>query len=108
MAADLEQALRETFNPWDDDDSDPFYSVLRPQHPVNVGSKYLELHHKSRNGQELVALLNHSPEFVEAMLHLGTGVRAVDAISGQVEADDAETAIRLEPAGVKFLLLQTP
>ena len=73
LAADLEQALGATFNPWKDDDADLIYSVLRPQHPVDVGSKYLELHHKSRNGRELVALLNHSPEFVEAMLHLGTG-----------------------------------
>ena len=108
LAADLEKALGDTFNPWEDDDSDLIYSVLRPQHPVNVGSKYLELHHKSRNGQELVALLNHSPDFVEAMLHLGTGVRAVDAFTGQIQGGDAETAVRLEPAGVKFLLLQTP
>ena len=109
LAADLEQALGETYNPWNDDDSDLIYSVLRLQHPVNVGSKYLELHHKSRNGKELVALLNHSPEFVEAMLRLGTGVRAVDAFTGLVQAGTAEeTAVRLKPGGVQFLFLQTP
>ena len=107
LAADLEAALRETFNPWKEDDSDLIYSVLRPQHAVDVGSKFLELHHKSRNGKELVALLNHSPDFVEAMLHMGTGVRAVDALTGQVQGGDVETSVRLEPAGVKFLLLET-
>ncbi|MDE0624007.1 MAG: cellulase family glycosylhydrolase [Bryobacterales bacterium] len=107
LAADLEQALGDTFDPWKDDDSDLIYSVLRPQHPVDVSSKHLELHHKSRNAEELVALLNHSPGFVEAMLHLGRRVRAVDAFTGQVQGGDAETAVRLEPAGVKLLLLRT-
>ncbi len=105
MAADIERALTATYDPWGDDDTNLVYSVLRPPHGIDIDSKYLELHHKTRGGRQLVALLNHSPRFVDAMLHVGSGGQVVDALTGQVHSNDAASAVRVEPAGARFFFV---
>ena len=106
LAAQMESALARTYNPWDRDDSDLVYSVLRPPHPVDVDSKHVELYHRVRNGAELVAVLNHSPKFVDAIVRIGPGVRAVDVGSGGVMSQGQEVVLRLEPAGARLMFLE--
>src|SRR6185437_14481615 len=60
LAANLEQALADTYDPWQNDESNLIYSVLSPAAPVSIDSKYVELQAKSRGSQRLVLLLNHS------------------------------------------------
>ncbi len=105
LAANIEEELKNTYDPWEEDDSAAVYSVLRPSHPVDVDSKYVELFHKARGGEELVAVLNHSPRFVDAILQVGPGVRAVDVTDGSVLDRNGEVILRLEPAGSRFMFL---
>lgn len=106
LAAKLEAALARTYDPWDRDDSDLVYSVLRPPHPVDVNSKHLELYHKARNGAELVSILNHSRGFVDAIVRIGPGVRAVDASRGNIVSQGEEVFVRVEPAGFRLMFLE--
>ena len=108
LAANLDAALTHVYDPWESDDSHLIYSALRPEHAVNVDSKYVELHHKTRGGEELVAVLNHSAGFVDALLSAGPSARLVDAEAGEAVGNTGaeEVALRLAPAEVLLMYVE--
>ena len=106
LAANLEEALARTYDPWERDSSNLIYSVLRPDYEIDVDSKYVELYHKVRGKQELVAVLNHSPRFVDALLRLNWPARLVDATDGRTVGGNGEVAIRLGPASVRLMFVE--
>jgi len=60
LAANLEDALVWTYNPWLADNSDKIYRVLRPDHPIDIDTKLVELYAKERDGEKILVLLNRS------------------------------------------------
>ena len=108
LAANLDAALTHVYDPWESDDSNLIYSALRPEHEVDVDSKYVELHHKARGGEELVAVLNHSAGFVDALLSAGRSARLVDAEAGEAvgETGTEEVPLRLAPAEVLLMYVE--
>ena len=68
LPANLESALINTYNPWEKDESYIFYSCLFDQPKITIESKFVEFYLKTKNGQNLLILINHSPEFQDVAI----------------------------------------
>jgi hypothetical protein len=100
LAANLEQALASTYNPWQEDDSNLIYSVLNPAAPIGIDSKYVELEAKSRGSQRLLLLLNHSNRFQDVVLRSAIRLHLENYITHASLGDGTEIPIRLMPGEV--------
>lgn len=100
LAANLEQALARTYDPWKNDDSNLIYSVLNPAAPVAIDSKYVELDAESRGGQWLFLLLNHSNYFQDVVLRSAAPLHLENYITHASLGSGAEIPIRLMPGEV--------
>lgn len=100
LAANLEHALADTYNPWQKDDSNLIYSILNPAPPVGIDSKYVELDAKSRGSQRLFLLLNHSNNFQDVVLRSVTPLHLENYITHASLGSGAEIPIRLMPGEV--------
>jgi hypothetical protein len=100
LAANLEQALVRTYNPWQNDDSNLIYSVLNPAAPVGINSKYVELETKSRGSQLIFLLLNHSNRFQDVVLRSVTPLHLENYITHASLGRGTEIPIRLMPGEV--------
>lgn len=100
LAANLEQALARTYNPWQKDDANLIYSVLNPSAPVGIDSKYVELEAKSRGNQRLFLLLNHSNRFQHVVLRSATRLHLENLITHTSLGVGTEIPVRLMPGEV--------
>lgn len=100
LAANLEQALADTYDPWEEDESNRIYSVLRPEVPVCIDSKFVELYVKSRGGERLVALINRSDRFQDVMLSSPRNIQLNGYISRRQLGAGTEITLRMAPAEV--------
>lgn len=100
LAANLEQALAGTYDPWQNDESNLIYSVLSPAAPVRIDSKYVELQAQSRGSQRLVLLLNHSNHFQDVVLRSAAPLHLENYITHAPIGSGAEIPIRLLPGEV--------
>lgn len=100
LAANLEQALSNVYDPWDEDDSNQIYSVLRPEVPICIDSKYVELFVKSRGTERLVALLNRSDRYQDVMLDSRQNIRIRDYTTRAQLGTGTEVPLRLTPGEV--------
>lgn len=100
LAANLEQALADAYDPWQKDESNLIYSVLSPAAPVSIDSKYVELDAKSRGSQRLILLLNHSNRFQDVVLRSTTPLHLENYITHASLRGGAEIPIRLMPGEV--------
>ncbi len=100
LAANLEEALAKTYNPWNQDDSNLIYSVLRPQSAVTIDSKYVELSVKSRGKERLLLLLNHSNVFQNVMLSSANSIRIEDDSTHTPLGEGKDIPLRLMPGEV--------
>ena len=100
LAANLEQALARTYDPWKNDDSNLIYSVLNPAAHVAIDSKYVEMDAESRGGQRLFLLLNHSNSFQDVVLRSVAPLHLENYITHASLGSGAEIPIRLTPAEV--------
>lgn len=100
LAANLEQELARTYNPWQKDDSNLIYSVLNPAPPVDIDSKYVELEAKSRGSQRLFLLLNHSNSFQDVVLRSVTPLHLENYLTHASLGDGTGIPVRLMPGEV--------
>ncbi len=68
LSANLESALINAYNPWDQDESYIFYSCLFDQPEITIDSKFVELYLKTKDEQNLLILINHSSDFQEVAI----------------------------------------
>ncbi len=100
LAANLEEALSKAYNPWDEDDSNLIYSVIRPEGAVDIDSKYVELVVKSRGKERLYMLLNHSNRPQDVTFRSAAAVRLEDYTSHAALGAGKEIPIHLMPGEV--------
>lgn len=100
LAANLEEALAKTYNPWDEDDSNLIYSVLRPHGDLDIDSKYVELAVKSRGTERLYLLLNHSNRPQDVVLRSAHDLRLADYVTHAALGAGKEIPIHLMPGEV--------
>jgi hypothetical protein len=100
FAANLEEALSETYNPWNEDDSNLIYSVLRPESSINIDSKYVELSVKSRGREQLLLLMNHSNRFQDVTLRSTKQIWIQDYTTHVPLGEGKEIPLRLMPGEV--------
>lgn len=104
LAADLEQALTATYEPWATDDAVAIYSLLAPATSPRLDAKFVELQHLRRGDRSLIVLLNHTDRFEVAILRTDTGQRLRNAETGaDIVGSDGKFIFRLEPAEVLVL-----
>jgi len=60
FSGNLEEGLRDSYDPWGTDNSNLIYSALRPAKTIDISSKYVELFHKRKGDAEILVLINHS------------------------------------------------
>ncbi len=106
LPADMEKALAGTYDPWKEDASDLVYRALMPESDVEIDNKFVEFYHKSRGGEELFVLINHSGEFQDVLIQSGKPLTLADFATGQVIGSGTSFPFRMEPAGVLFLKVQ--
>ena len=100
LAANLEEALSRTYNPWEEDDSNLVYSVIRPEGAVDIDSTYVELVVKSRGKERLYMLLNHSNRPQDVTFRSAAAVRLEDYTSHAALGAGKEIPIHLMPGEV--------
>jgi hypothetical protein len=100
LAVNLEDALSKTYDPWEEDDSNLIYSVLRPESPVDIDSKYVELVVKTRGTERLFLLLNHSNRFQEVVLRSARNIQIQDYTTQGLLGAGKEIPLRLMPGQV--------
>jgi len=100
LAANVEEALSSTYDPWDSDDSNLIYSVLRPESGVNIDSKYVELAAKTRGHERLFLLLNHSNRFQDVVFRSAEDIQLRDYMSHAPLGAGREFPLRLLPGDV--------
>lgn len=107
LAADLETALMDTYDPWEKDDADLIYRLIRPQTGIDLSSKFVELYHKERNGKQLMVLLNHKDATLPVNLYSVNAWQYTDALTGNELGRGRELHLVLEPAGFQLIFLNT-
>lgn len=100
LAANLEEALSRTYNPWSEDDANLIYSVLRAHGDLDIDSKYVELAVKSRGSQRLYLLLNHSNRPQDVVLRSAHDLRLANSITHAALGAGREISIHLMPGEV--------
>lgn len=100
LALNLEEALAKTYNPWDQDDSNLVYSVLRPETPVSIDSKFVELFAKSRGEERIFLLLNRSDRFQDVVFRSAQNIRLCDFSTHVPLGEGTEIPLRLMPGQV--------
>ena len=100
LAADLEEALSRTYDPWDADDSNLIYSVLRPETPFDIDSKYVEFAVKTRGSERLFLLLNHSNRSHDVVFRSASEIQLRDYLTHVPLGCGKEIPLRLMPGEV--------
>ncbi len=100
FAANLEQALTRTYDPWRNDDSNLIYSVLSPAGSVSIDSKFVELDAMSRGSQRILLLLNHSNRFQEVVVRSACPLHLNSYVTHASLGAGTEIPIRLMPGQV--------
>ena len=106
LAADLENALIQTYDPWDYDDSDVIYRLIRPETKINIDSKFVELYHKEKNGRQIAILLNHKDDYVNCRLTTTDPYVFRNALTGTEMGKGSELNLILAPAGFQLIYLE--
>jgi len=100
LAINLEEALAPTYDPWQQDDSNRIYSILRPEGGVTIDSKYVELFVKTRGAERVFLLLNRSDRFQDVVLRTGKAIAIENYTSHAPLGEGREIPLRLMPGEV--------
>jgi len=104
LAANLEEALGATYNPWTEDNSDKIYGALRPAFfPVDIDSKFVELYIKERGGEnneKLLVLLNRSDVYQHVMVYSRQPAALQNYETGASLGSGREIEVGLKPGEV--------
>jgi hypothetical protein len=103
VAANIEESLGKSKNPWLNDDSWMFYQALRPATDFRIDNKYVEIYYKKRNKEEILVLLNHENSAQNLSLHSAKEVSLSDVIKDKELAKATDFSFQLQPAEVLIL-----
>jgi hypothetical protein len=100
LAVNLEGALAKTYNPWDQDDSNLIYSVLRPETSVTIDNKFVEFFVKSRGADRIFLMLNRSDRFQDVVFRSDQSIRLRDYTTHAPLGEGTEVSLHLMPGEV--------
>lgn len=100
LAANLEEALAKTYDPWDEDDADLIYSALRPEGGIGIDSKFVELVVKARGSERVLLLLNHSHRSQDVVVKADAPLQLEDYANHAALGSGTEIPLHLTPGEV--------
>lgn len=99
----VEESLCDTYNPWNDDQSSLFYSILKPEQDIDIDSKFIEFYHKINDKSEIIILINHTNSFQETAISSKALISLKGMRTDDYLAKAKEFQLKLKPAQVLFL-----
>ena len=105
FSGNLEAGLRNSYNPWDNDNSNLIYSVLRPD-AIDVSSKFVELFHKQKDGSEILVLINHTNSKQESEIYSSKAITLKDRVSNKLIGQGFRIPVSIQPLEVIILDLK--
>jgi len=99
----LEESLCDTYNPWENDESFNFYSVLKPEQDIDIDSKFVEFYHKKNEKKELIILLNHTDKTQETNIISKKTIHLKNMKNKADMGIEKEFNVKLKAAEVLFL-----
>ena len=100
FAGNLEEGLVKTYNPWEETNSELFYSALKPQAPVDIDNKFIEIYVKHNEDQSIVLLLNHSEKYQHTTLKSKNNISLTNFETKEEIGKGKEITLLLKPAEV--------
>jgi hypothetical protein len=102
----LEESLCDTYNPWGNDESFKFYSVLKPEQDLDIDSKFVEFYHKKNDKTELIILLNHTDKVQETNIISKQAIHLKNMKSKADLGTEKTFNVKLDAAEVMFLQVE--
>jgi hypothetical protein len=102
----VEESFCDTYNPWENDESYNFYSVLKPEQDIDIDSKFVEFYHKRNEKTEVIVLINHTDFYRETNFFSRSPVSFRNLRSNEKLACSVEFNLKLRPSEVVFLEVQ--
>ncbi len=100
FSGNLEDGLRKVYNPWQNDQSNFIYSVLRPTGSIDISSKLVELYHKQKGDSEILLLVNHSNNKQETEIYSTKAISLHEQTTGRKVGEGFRIPISIEPMEV--------
>ena len=100
LACNLEADLARLYNPWLNTNCELFYSALRPQTPVDIDNKYIELYIKHNGDKSIVMLLNHSEQYQNVTIKSVNPLTLINFETQEKIGNGKEISMTLRPAEV--------
>ena len=105
FAGNLENALNETYNPWNDDDSYAIYSCLRPDYEICIDSKFVEFCHKQSADKQIVILINHSEDVQNVILYSKISINLTSLENTKEQYRGSKVNISMQPTETKLFYI---
>lgn len=102
FAGNLENALNQTYNPWNNDDSYTIYSCLRPDYEICIDSKFVEFYHKQSKDKQVVVLINHSEEVQNVILYSKKLINLTSLEKDKEQYRGSKVNITMQPTETKL------
>jgi hypothetical protein len=106
FSGNLEEGLRNSYNPWESDNSYLIYSAFRPAKTIDISSKFVELYHKRKGDSEILVLINHSNTKQETEVYSAKTIALKDRITGRQIGEGFRIPLSVYPLEVLILDLK--
>lgn len=106
FAGNMEYDLAKTYNPWPKTNFELFYTALKPQTPIDIDNKFVELYVKRDGDQSILMLLNHSEQYQQVTVQSINPLTFVNFETKEKMGSGKEIAIVLKPAEVVIANIQ--
>lgn len=103
LSTNMEESVRNSFNPWDKDESYKVYAALKPESKIYMENKFIELFHKMRADQEILVLINHDDRFQDAIIYSNDDITLADYFTNNDKQNGTMINYRMKPYEVKVL-----
>jgi hypothetical protein len=106
LACNLESDLAKIYNPWLNTNCELFYSALKPQTPIDIDNKYVELYVKRNNEKRILILLNHSEQYQNLTLKSIDSLTYINFETKEKIGSGKEITMTLRPAEVVIATIE--
>ena len=106
LSCNLEADLAKAYNPWLKTNCELFYSALKPQTPIDIDNKYVELYVKRNGDKSLVILLNHSEKYQSVTVKSINPLTLINFETKEKIGAGKEITLTLRPAEVIIANIQ--
>ncbi|TAL73941.1 MAG: hypothetical protein EPN88_04105, partial [Bacteroidetes bacterium] len=100
LSCNLEADLAKLYNPWLNTNCELLYSALRPQVPIDIDNKYIELYIKRSGDKSIVMLLNHSEQYQNVTVKSINPLTLTNFETQEKIGNGKEISMTLRPAEV--------